>query len=298
MGIGYYLAFLSELYQRGIITKEDTDGLDFSWGNKEAYLEMLRKMAYREGFGAIFADGIDKAAERIGKDAWRYNMAPNNAPLDSDLRRYVGIALSTLTATRVGDTMKSIMYIEMAEGSVPKLAEKYAQQYLGIPSLAPEAVEGKDKVNIYFENYTAIINSLVLCTFTGKWMLGLKSGTHEDDYARLLTTGTGVEYDGKKLIEIGERLYRLQMAYNVREGDSREHSHYRLPPKFTEEPIKTGEHKGKVANAEAIYKLLDGYLEKRGFDPATGLPTKVGLEEVGLKDVADDLEALRLLAAR
>ena len=124
--------------------------------------------------------------------------------------------------------------------------------------------------------------------------LGLKSGHNQDDYAKVYSAATGIECDGEELLSIGEKIYMLEIAYNIREGLKREH--FVLPDRFTQDPIAAGKQKGKVADTELLEAALDRYFEARGIDPATVRPTREGLERVGLKDVADDLDIRGLLA--
>jgi len=292
---GAILGFAMELYQRGIITKKDTDGLELNWGGEEVLLELIRKIALREGFGNLMADGFDKFAERVGKDANPYNLTVKGMPAGGfEPRVMVGGALSLLTTTN-GNALKSAVTMEYGEGMVPKLAERRAREYFDIPSLAPEAVEGKDKVVIWAENFKVLIDSVPGCLFNSSMFgLGLKGGLNQDDYAKLLTAATGVEYDGEKLLKIGEKVYILEMVYDIREGLRREQ--FILPERFTKEPVPAGSWKGKMGNIEGIYKLLDSYFEKRGFDPKTALPTRKGLERVGLKEVATELQKRGLLS--
>jgi aldehyde:ferredoxin oxidoreductase len=291
---GMLLSLAAELYQRGIITQEDTGGLDLTWGNQQENLEMIRRIANREGLGDLLAQGVDKAAQAIGKNASRYTVTYKGLSGCLEHRFYVGSALAHLTSTRGGDMLKGNPNAEQGEGMLPKLSEKYAREYFDIPSLHPEATEGKDKVVIYMENLESMVDSVPGCLFNSVWGLGLRTGLNQDDYAKMLSAATGVEFDGDRVLRSGERIYRLEMAYNVREGLRREH--FKMPERFLNDPIASGPLKGKVADATTMERLLDSYFQRRGFDPRTALPTRKGLEETGLADVAQDLEERGLLA--
>jgi aldehyde:ferredoxin oxidoreductase len=153
-------------------------------------------------------------------------------------------------------------------------------------------------VTIWTENVHAVMSSLEICMFSGMRNLGIpgipeSGGVSFRDYPRMLEALTGVKYGVKELYECGERIYRLQMAYNAREGLRREH--FKLPPRFTKDAPTKGPMKGVVVDEEIVNEMLDHYLELRGFDPKTALPTEKGLVEVGLEDVAADFKKKGLL---
>ena len=292
--VGMLLSLAAELYQRGIITQEDTGGLDLTWGNQTENLEMIRRIGEREGLGDLLALGVDSAAKAIGKNAARYTVTYKGLSGCLEYRFYVGSALAHMTSTRGGDMLKGNPNAEQAEGMLPKLAERVAREYFDIPNLHPEATEGKDKVVIYMENLESMVDSIPGCLFNSVWGLGLRSGLNQHDYAKMLSTATGVEFDGDRVLGTGERVYRLEMAYNAREGLRRKD--FKMPERFLKDPIASGPLQGKVADGEALDRLLDSYFVRRGFDPGTALPTLEGLEEVGLGDVSRDLKERGLLA--
>ena len=288
----HIICFCCELYQRGIITKKDTDGLDLTWGNQEAFLALMEKIALRDGFGDILADGFLEAAKRIGKKAESYLIVIKGRPICMDLRFGVANMLSHVTSTRGGDHLKGTLNSEFVEGMIPELDKEMAKKFFGASTMHPDSSEAKDKMVQWMENFAAVADSIGTCQGNSVWATLGKLGF--EDYAKLLATITGVEYDAKRLMEVGERIYRLEMAYNAREGNRR--NDFKIPRRFVEEPMPSGPLKGKVADQKLLDKLLDSYFQLRGFDPRTGLPTRKGLEDVGLKYVADDLEKRNLLA--
>ncbi len=254
----------------------------------------MKKIALREGFGDLLAKGWEKAAKEIGKGAERYLITLKGSPVTGDLRYGFAFPLSYLTATRGADHLKGAPMAEMVEGMMPEIDGVLAKEIFGIPTMNPESTEGKEKMVRWYENLCSVIDSLGTCKFASVYQLGLKGGLDFGDYAKMLTQATGIDYDAERLFEIGERIYRLEMAYNVREGLRRED--FKVPPRFTEDEIPSGPLKGAKLDLAKINQLLDAYFELRGFDPKTALPKRSGLEEVGLNWVADDLERRGLLA--
>ncbi|MBW1838686.1 MAG: aldehyde ferredoxin oxidoreductase family protein [Deltaproteobacteria bacterium] len=285
---GHLLAFAAEIQQKGIITFEDTGGIDLSWGNQEGFLKMIKKVALREGFGDVLADGFDQAAKKIGKGADKCNLSIMGNPAGEDLRYRIAAALNHLTSTRGADHLKGMPIAEVVEGLIPEIDKELAPRVFGISTMHPESEEGKEKMVVWYENLCAVIDSIGLCKFTSDFMMGVNFGVSLDDMGRLLTHATGVEYDGEKLNSVGERIHRLERAYNAREGVRREQ--FKLPLRYREEKIPSGPKKGMVMDQETMDRLLDAYFTLRGVNPETAIPTRKGLEEVDLKYIADDLE--------
>ena len=231
-------------------------------------------------------------AKKIGKGADRWLITVHNVT-NEDARFGAARGAALMTSTRGADHLKGMPFSESVEGMMPEVDKMVAPMF-GIPTLHLSSYVGKEKILMPQENLYAVIDSIGTCKFHSIMTMGLKDGLNFEDYAKMLTPATGVNFDAGKLKEIGERIYRLEMAYNVREG--RRRKDFRLPKRYTEEPVPTGPQKGRIADKKEMQKLIDRYLVARGFDPKTALPTRKGLEEVGLKYVADDLEKRNLLA--
>jgi aldehyde:ferredoxin oxidoreductase len=290
---GHFLAYIAELYQRNLISREDLDGIDLRWGNKEAFLALIERLGTREGCGDFLGDGFDQTAKKIEKGADRYLMTVLGQVFPAvDVRYRYGWALSMLTSTRGADHLKGSPYAENTAMFMPSVDES-ARKYLGICSIMPDVKEGKDKLIKFYENICAIVDSVGSCKFVSQHVLGLEGGLHLDHYAEMLSTATGVPYDRDRLELTAERIHRLERAYNAREGLRR--AQMKLPRRMVLDKITEGPHTGDVMNEKEIDELLDSYLILRGVDPETGIPTRKGLEEVGLKDIADDMEKIGIL---
>ena len=133
------------------------------------------------------------------------------------------------------------------------------------------------------QNYAVAVNSLVCCMFT---IIGYS--VEPSHYARQLSAITGFDFDGPRLLEVGERTWNLQRAFNARQGFTRKED--RLPQRLTAEPAPTGPAKGSVVHLEP---MLDEYYRARGWDLRLGWPTAEKLRSLGLSDVAGDLEKAR-----
>lgn len=303
------VAFAMELYQRGIISKETTDGLDLEWGNEDAVISMLYKIARREGFGDTLAEGSARAAQKIGRGAEKYavhigGMSPY--PIDPRPAEMGGRSwmLSTLTSPRGGDNVKTAHQSGHYERRLPPtwpkelgmtndelskwyvdsidLPEDTKQQLYGTPPrLDPSSFKGKPSLMLYLDNRCAALSALGICFLRD---ISIAEG------AKLLSLCTGQEMSEADLTKVAERIFALQWAYNIREGITPMDLDW--PERFYKEGVASGPAKGAVLSREAISQALDEYCELRGWDKKTRLPTREKLEELDLKDVADELERL------
>jgi len=290
LGIGFgqasMIAWLMDLYDRGMITKKEADGLDLSWDNQETALELLRKMAYREGIGDILAQGWDKAAERFGGKELQpiiTRLVTTECP-----RARMDVALSHITSVRGGDHNKSLPYWgwTMTPAELHKKYPEWPKETGDIYS-----PKGKPEIVDYAENWKAVVDMLTVCF----WSTGVvqPGGNSPADYAELLTYATGVKWDANKLLEVGRRVTVLERAFNVREGLRRDE--YQISPMFINTAFPSGPQAGVKADMKVINEMVDKLLERKGFDPKTGFPKKKTLEELGLDFAVKQLKRLQKL---
>ena len=308
------IPFALELYDKGIITKGDTDGLDLNWGNEEAIHQMIGKIARREGFGDVLADGSIRAAEKIGKGAEKYPLTVKGMEILSiDPRTATwGWILGNLTCLRGGDDLDTMHGV--SDEAVPGWAreagwsdEKYFRWFLDwldmpkeakrqifgsppkIEFLRPSNLEGRAALVKWNGDYTSVCNSIGLCLMAtnGSRALG---PTH---FAELYSACTGWDLTPLEIMKTGERIFNLMKAYIVREGLTRKEDDW--PERFYKEPWPTGSLEGQVASRDNMNKLLDEYYKLRGWDKKRGVPTKRKLIELGLNYVAEELSQMHLI---
>ena len=289
------IAFAMELFQRGIITAKDTDGLELRWGNEDATIAMLHKIAFRDGFGDVLAEGSTKAAKMIGKGSERYVMVTKGMEMMSDRDPRFGSrgwVFGELTNPRGGDNVKGTHF--RADRYVPTWwtdqFDMFEDVKKRIYAMPPEEVsstwEGKALMCKWFEDLTSVCNGLGLCFFPVSFNLAW-GPTH---LARLLSACTGWDTTPQDIMKTGEKLFTVLKAYTVRQGLTKQDDIW--PDRFFEEPLTDGNAKGAVLSREMIGILLDEYYGLRGWDVGTGLPTKERLIELGLDDIAEDLSML------
>jgi aldehyde:ferredoxin oxidoreductase len=268
---GACISFLLELNQRGLISKEQADGLDLSWGNKDTIITLIRKIAFREGIGDFLADGVKKASEKLGEPTRYYAMHVKGLEMPGyDPRAAQGHGLGIGTSNRGACHERGFC----------------TQELYGWPTKPPSdrfSVEGKGKLVKENQDKYAIFDSTVTCFFA--------SFHCPESYALALQGVTGVEEFGKfsYLIGIGERIWNLERAFNIREGLTKDEDN--IPERFKSVPMPNGSAKGQVSHWN---ELLEQYYEARGYDRETGYPRKSKLKELKLDYVIKDLEKLNI----
>jgi len=223
------IAWAIECFEKGLISREHTDGLELEWGKSEVIFELFHRMAHRIGFGDLLAEGCVLASEKLPgtKDCCIHI---KGQPLFEVLWACPGWALGTVVAARGGTHTRGAAKADWLQ----HIPESLCQQLFGIPSAGdPFAYEDKERLVFFFENLQALSNSLGMCYF----MHGLSMADMllPEDYARLYASATGQEVNTERMMWLGERIFNLEKSFNVlhtrwtREDD--------MPPKrFTDAP--------------------------------------------------------------
>ena len=263
---GVMLSFLMEAYEKGLITKENTDGVEFKFGNDDAMIAYIEKTAKREGIGNLMAEGSLRAARIIGGGSERFAIQVKGLEIPGHSARALrGMALGYSTATRGGSHHD------------PRPTGEYAG------ASDRKAVEGKAAWVIGTQQMTTIGDSLVNCHFLER-LLGF---TLTQKWVDMINPVTGFGYTLEELTTVAERILDLERAFNVRTGIRRKDD--TLPRRFLEEPIPEGPSQGMYTDEPTLNKMLDDFYALKGWDPKTGVPTREKLVRMGLEDVADCL---------
>ncbi len=279
---GKTISFAMELYEKGIWTKEDTDGLDLTWGNAEAQVELVEKIAKREGVGKILSNGVRKAAEQIGGDAWKYAIHVKGLEASGqDPRAHQSIGLTYATNVRGADHLRSISCIE--ELGYPKIAGDRFGPEKAEAILEIMSPKHKGEVIWDMEDLYALVDSAVICKYTTMW----PPVFYYDTFVNVIPALTGMEEWGNpKYVRLaGQRISHLRRAFNHRLGITRKDEN--LPPRLLSEPMPTGPAKGGLPD---LSEMLDEYYEFRGCDRETGYPKETKLKELQLDFVVDELK--------
>ncbi|MDZ4247097.1 MAG: aldehyde ferredoxin oxidoreductase family protein, partial [Dehalococcoidia bacterium] len=287
---GVLLSLATDLFKHGIITEKDTDGLVLDWGDEKVVMTMLPRIVKRQGFGDLLAEGVYRTAHKLGEEAEKYAYTiKKRVSIEAPARATYGCALASATSTRGADHLKGWPYPEVA-GLSPEVSRKL---WGNTNTTNGRSHEGKAEMTIYEHAIFVIIDALGMCKFHSRPPL---DGLNEDDYARLVSAATGVDFTGQDLIEIANRIYNLEQAFNVREGLGRKDD--MLPEKFFTEPLNSGPNKGFMLEKDKFEAMLDDYYNARGWDVNTAVPLPETLEKYGLEDVARELKNRGLYAEK
>jgi len=270
---GAVIAFAMDCYERGILSKEEVDGLDLTWGNAETIVELVRKISSRKGIGRILGEGTRLASQQIGKGSEMLAIEVKGLEGPAHDGRS-GKALAIMYG--VGN--RGMCHIHPLEGvAYDSLKNDFGLVPYGVPD--PKTVdrfaeEGKGEIAKTLQDFGMLPDILGICKFYVYNGLGLP------ELAELTSSLTGWDIDGKELLNIGERVFNLQRMFNVREGISRKDDY--LPARVHRVP-EFGKYSSVVECEIKDYKrMLDEYYEARGWNRETGIPTKGKLQQLGL----------------
>ncbi|MBU2497323.1 MAG: hypothetical protein KKE57_00310 [Proteobacteria bacterium] len=255
---GWTIAFTIECFERGILTEKETDGLSMTWGNVAAAREMLYKIAHRDGFGDVLAEGVKHAAEYIGGDALDLGVyvGKGHSPRTHDARARWGDILDYATGG-VGTSESNSIPLE--EPFLPK-------------NVALSVARGKIR---------EFVDSLVVCNIATMTYSGAEIG----DLVEALNLTTGWDYTQEEAFQMSSRVTNLFRAFNIRHGLTPD---LEVPSKrYSSAPVD-GPMKGKSILPE-WESILDEYHKIMGWDRATGKPLPGTLKELGLESIIPDL---------
>lgn len=280
------VAWAFECYQRGILTKKDTDGLKLEWGDYGTVFELIRKMAYREGFGNILAEGSKCASEIIGRDSGYYAITMKRQDLYEEIRSPIGWGFGACVATRGGGHTTGAPSIEVTVVGIPEVAE-LAKSVYGVKTVDPDAYEDKPKLVLYFERLQELVNCLGLCMYVSSWLDPAQMAFKE--VTEMYSAATGWETTADELIKTADRIFNLEKAFNVLHANLGRKDDY-PPERLLKEPINSGRYKGFALSRQKYDKMLDEYYQLHGWDPHTGSQTRKCLDNLDLSTVAKDLK--------
>jgi len=270
---GNSIGFAYELFEKGILTTRDTDGLVLKYGDPEPMLKLIEKIGRREGLGDILAEGVKRAAEHIGKGSAEYAMHVKGLEMPG----YEPRAMKALGMNYALSNMGA------------NHCYGYAQQEMGNPRprlVDAAADEGKGDIVKYNQDYVAAIELANACTFPANnlELFGLEL------IGNMLVAALGETKFGSAdyLWLVGEKVYNLERCFNIREGFSRKDD--TLPKRMYTEPLQGGMRDGEIIRKPDV--IIDEYYEARGWDK-NGIPTKATLKRLGLEEVDKDIAKFR-----
>jgi len=270
---GTTIAFAMECFEKGIITKKDTGGIELKFGNVEAMLQMVEQIGKREGFGNLLAEGVKIAAEKIGKDAQEFAMHVKGLPLPlHEPRGKTGVGLGYALSPTGADHLEipHDPFFESEAGLKGILP-------LGIiePLSAYDLSSRKVRMFMYLQQLYNLFNSIGLCIFTAN-PFGPLSINNVVDYTNAVT---GWDTSLWELMKVGERHSNMSRIFNLREGFTSKDDC--LPDRFFQS-LEGGTLKGKKIYFQEFQQAVKTYYQMMGWDE-NGFPLKGKLEELELE---------------
>jgi len=272
MAVGNVIAFAMECYENGLIDKKDTGGIELAWGNAAAVVALAEKIAKREGFGAVLADGVEKAAERIGKGAEKYavhvhgHRLPYHDPRNSPSKGTIYMS-DAQPAAHMDSEGTGMLEQGIALGTDPRLQPSRLEVYGDYSSKGPTYATGAA--------YYQLLSSAGLCA--------LYTVAFAVPVAELIAPVTGWDFSWEEGLKAGRRILTLRQAFNAREDLSL--AEFKLPKRVTV-PQSVGPAAGVEVNFDALKK---GYFEAMGWNIKSGKPYRQTLNEMGLGQLTSDL---------
>jgi aldehyde:ferredoxin oxidoreductase len=285
--IGSIISWAMELFELGILTKEQTDGLDLSFGNDEALLEMVHRICQRKGWlGNVLADGGVAASEAIGKNSFEYLIQVKGmSNLHSDERATPGLALNIATASRGSDHLRSRPAIDLYHLPEPVLRKIYGSPVPYDGPLSSEHTEyiGKPWQVFWQENCYMAVDCLGICKYHTVFL----GATHPnfEDWPKVIELNTGLRFTPREIWDVAVRANMMERLFNLREGLTRNDPRKgdTLNHRYFDEPCRRGAPGvvGRTIDREKFKKMVDEFYVHKGLD-GDGVPKPETLQRLGL----------------
>lgn len=287
---GATISWAMDCFENGVLTEEDTGGLELRFGDAECMIAVLELTLKREGFGDILADGSAKAADRLGK-GHEYLLTIKGQELPAHMphvKRSLALiyAVNPFGADHQSSEHDPMYHPKLYEGTPDAPGYKRFLQQIGLNSPQHPKALNEEKVEFALKtqyNYSAA-DTLGLCQFVfgPGWQL-----YGPQDMADLTAAATGWDVSVDDIQTIGQRRLNLMRAFNAREGLARDRD--TLPKKLFDKPLSGGRSDGVVLDQAELAAAQDMYYEMAGWNVTDGVPTRSTLEELGLDWVGEEL---------
>jgi len=265
---GVAIAFSMECFEKGILTLEDTEGMELRFGDEEAMLTMLHKIGKREGLGDLLAEGVKRVSEKLGQGSEDF-------------------AMHTKGMTFAGHSARGMPGFGLGYATGPRGGSHHDGRPTGERTglVLRETFEGKAEYTARINHFSIYTDSMIVCHLAESIWGPLDIS---EWCVKSLNAATGMQSSLEDARKTAERIWNMMRAFMVREGFRRKDD--KLPKRFMEEPIPKGPSKGMVFSRENLDKMLDEYYSFRGWDLETGIPTPERLTHLDLEDVAQDMK--------
>jgi len=272
-GVGCSLAWAFECFEKGLLSKDECDGLDLSWGNYKVVDGLILRIAQRVGIGDLLADGALEASRKLGRGSEKYAMHIKGSPLRETIYPDMAWTLGVAVSTRGSGHLNGAVRLNRL-------------QYLNQGESMDSSPETMGRLVAWFENFKSLVDSLGICYFTTIWTDS--EGLGPIELAELFRTVTGIKKDSEELLKIGARVQNIEKAFNTLHAGFTRMDDF-PPERLFVNAVSNGPHKGSILNKTNWDKLLNAYYEVRQYDLPSGLQKKECLDELEMLSVKDRL---------
>jgi aldehyde:ferredoxin oxidoreductase len=267
------IGFALDCYENGMLTKADTDGLELTWGNTAAIMALADKIGKREGIGDVLADGVMRAAERIGKGSEKLAVHVGGQEPPAHDPRFAPSWGMIYAADPTPARHTQISYWVIENGaSIPGIE---------VPKIEKYEYSGKGPHNAYLNNLGQAMFAAGICMFAF-------TRVSFEHWTETISAVTGEETTTEMLDRAGARIAAIRLAFGLREGVNPLQYHY-SGRAYGYPPMEIGPLAGVVVDVDTLRRE---FYEARGWDPDTGIPRRETLEDLGLHDVAEDFHGV------
>ncbi|BES63976.1 aldehyde ferredoxin oxidoreductase family protein [Gottschalkiaceae bacterium SANA] len=282
VSVGVTIGFAMELFENGLLTLEDTKGMDLSFGNHESMIQLISDIAYRrEGLGVLLCDGTKNAAEKIGKNSMFFAMHVKGLEFPAyDPRGAKAHGLNFATSYTGADHNRGFAIQEVFSNPNPKAVDRFA-------------TEGKGWLTKWNQDVRcATTDCPTMCGFILDIAL---SDVALQNTADMVSGVSGLDFTSDDVGRVGERVNNLARVYNISAGFTRVDDTF--PERILTELIKAGGSKGHGISREELNMMLDEYYQERQWT-SEGIPTKEKLEKLGLDEAIECLSKLNVFMGK
>jgi len=272
---GALIAFAMECYEHNLLSPAEVEQLDLSWGNAQILPVLTEKIARRDGIGNLLAEGVVRAAEKIGHNAREFAIHAKGLEGPAHDPRS-----GKLLAVTYGTGNRGMCHIHPLEGMAYDSGKMtWGMLSHGVPD--PNQLHrwdeiGKGKITKILQDGLVMPDVLGVCKFF------MYAGLTLGNYAKILSALTGWKIEDKDLLQIGERVNNLQRLFNIREGFSKKDDN--IPDRVKNLPSFGIYQKEERCAITRYDEMLEEYYIARGWDLITGKPKAEKLAELGLSD--------------
>jgi aldehyde:ferredoxin oxidoreductase len=267
---GSAIAWAMECFEKSLLTRKDTEGIELTFGNHEALLATIEKIGQRSGVGDLLAEGVRLASARLGQGSEHWAMHSKGLEIPGyDPRAMKTLALGFAVGLRGACHNRSPAYEVDVAGQVNRFKDE--------PGRGPLVKEQED--------FAAVFDSLILCKFIRRCFNDFYT-----EAAYLYSQATGLNMTPSELKAAGERINNIKKAFNIREGWKR--SDDWLPPRVFSDPVTEGEGKGTVVSQEGLTLMIDDYYKARGWSDEGVIPDDK-LRSLELEDSISPVKGLK-----